>query len=441
MFTHLLIVAGPDQGQKIPLPQGQPLLLGRGRQVEMPLTDLRVSRAHCQVQVEGARVVVTDRGSTGGTFINGLRVESAALRPGDILQIGDTQLRLYSDVVADMATLAPDIVEAQPFDPSSEERALGPEDGPAALTPPPTPAAAEPSRLPLLSADRLGELTGLTLAHFEVGPMMARGQSGIVFRARDTRDDRTVALKVLRPEFARSQQEVQRFIRAMRTVLPFRHDNLVTLYGAGKKGPYCWISMELVEGESLTQVIQRIGVAGMLDWRHAYRVAVHLARALEFAHGRHVIHRNLTPQNVLVRDADRVTKLGDLMLAKALEGGLAENLTRPGEILGDVRYMSPERTLGSDAVDERSDIYSLGALVYALLTGRAPIEGSSLIETLTQIRSVTPEKPRKFQMSIPDRFESIVLTMLAKRPEDRFPTAAKLREALEAVGKYQGITV
>ena len=115
--------------------------------------------------------------------------------------------------------------------------------------------------------------------------------------------------------------------------------------------------MEYVAGENLTEVIQRLGIAGMLDWRHAYRVAVHIGRALVYAHGEEIVHRNVTPKNILVEATTKTAKLGDLMLAKALEGG--PQYTRPGELLGDVVYMSPERTRGMTEVDVRSDLYGL----------------------------------------------------------------------------------
>src|SRR5205085_1530959 len=141
----------------------------------------------------------------------------------------------------------------------------------------------------------------------------------------------------------------------------------------------------------------------------------------EFAHGQHIIHRNITPSNVLVRGSDQLTKLGDLMLAKALEGGLAEQITRAGELLGDLRYMPPERARGNvKAVDPRSDLYSLGAVLYALLTGRPPFEGPSALDTIQLICRTEPVKPRKYQLAIPDLLEGIVLRMLAKRPEDRY---------------------
>jgi serine/threonine protein kinase len=136
-----------------------------------------------------------------------------------------------------------------------------------------------------------------------------------------------------------------------------------------------------------------------------------------------------------------LTKLGDLMFAKALEGTMAQQVTRPGELVGDIFYMSPERTRGGADVDARSDIYSLGATVYALLTGRPPHEGNSLPEIVTKIRSVDPVKPKKYQLSIPDLFEGTVLQMLSKRPEERFQSARDLVVQLERVAKFQGMTI
>ena len=177
----------------------------------------------------------------------------------------------------------------------------------------------------------------------------------------------------------------------------------------------------------------------MLDWKYALRVAYHIAKALEYAHGQKIIHRNITPQNILVQSADKVAKLSDLMLAKAKEGALAQQITKPGELLGDVRFMSPERSSGATTLDERSDIYSLGATVYALLTGRPPCEGDSLVETIKKIRGEVPEKPKKYQLVIPDLFEGAVMKMLEKRPDARHQTVSELLKDVERVAKYQGV--
>ena len=236
-----------------------------------------------------------------------------------------------------------------------------------------------------------------------------------MFKATDFKTDKPVALKVFFPEFAQNEDEMRRFVRAMKTMMPHKHPNLVSIQSAGKTGPFCFIAMEFIEGESLTQVIERIGVAGMLDWKYALRVAHQIGKALEYAHGQQIIHRNITPQNILVQNADKVAKLSDLMLAKAKEGTLAQQITKPGELIGDVRYLSPERTSGATTLDERSDIYSLGATVYALLTGRPPCEGDSLADTIKKIRTEVPVKPKKYQLAIPDLFEGVVMRMLAKQ--------------------------
>jgi serine/threonine protein kinase len=272
---------------------------------------------------------------------------------------------------------------------------------------------------------------------YKIVRRIAKGSSGVIFQALDTKENKPVALKVLWPEFSKNEDEMQRFVRAMKTMMPIKHENLVELYGAGKTGAYCWMAMEYVDGESLTEVIHRIGLSGMLDWTNAFRVATHIARAIEAAFEHQIIHRNITPQNILVRSSDKLAKLGDLMLAKALEGTLAEQITRPGQIVGDIVYMSPERTHGTGGVDCRSDIYSLGATLYALLTGRPPFEGGTLPEAVHKIRNELPVRPKKFQLAIPDFFEDAVMKMLAKEPSDRFQTPTELLKQLERIAKFQ----
>jgi serine/threonine-protein kinase len=177
----------------------------------------------------------------------------------------------------------------------------------------------------------------------------------------------------------------------------------------------------------------------MLDWREVWTVAVHIGRALAEAYERKIIHRSVTPTNILRRHKDKVCLLGDLMLAKALDGTLAKQVTQPGQIIGDVPYMSPERTRGSDGVDCRSDIYGLGATLYALLTGRAPFESPSLPELIRMVREAEPVKIKLYQLSVNEMFQDLVMQMIAKRPEDRYQTPADLLRDLDRIGRYNSL--
>jgi serine/threonine protein kinase len=404
MSVQIVIVSGPDKGQTFPLPPNGTLQVGRSQSTPTKLTDQTVSRVHCQIEYDGKRAVLINV-SANGTTVNGKPVSQHDLKHGDLVRIGGTEFRYQVAAVEEASTVL------QP---------------PGAVRQP---------------AAQLADLPGQVLSHYAIESIIAKGQSGIVFKATDNRDGQVVALKVLQPEFSRNDDEMQRFIRAMKTVLGLKHPNLVTLLAAGKTGPFCWTAMEYVDGESLNKVIQRMGVAGMLDWRHGFRVAVHIARALEYAHGQSIIHRNVTPTNILMRTADKTAMLGDLMLAKALEGSLAQQVTRPGEIVGDIAYMSPERTRGTADVDGRSDIYGLGATVYALIAGRPPFTAGTLPELILKIRNNEPERCKKYQMAIPDLFQGTVMKILAKRPEERFQTATELLTDLERVGKFAGVTV
>jgi serine/threonine protein kinase len=281
--------------------------------------------------------------------------------------------------------------------------------------------------VPALPAERLHELGGKRISHYQLGQVLARGQSGIVFRAYDDKHDRQAAFKVLWPHLAGNDEEVKRFVRTMRTILPLRHPHLVALYGAGRSRPYCWLALEYVEGaESAAEVVTRAAGGRLPDWQVALGVLRDVAGALAFAHGRNILHRNITPKSVLIGRGG-AAKLGGLVLAKALEGSLADPLTQPGEVLGDVLYMSPERTTGGlQAADTRADLYGLGATAYALLTGRPPLQGATFVQTVLQIRQEQPLPPRSFQPAVPAPLEAAVLRLLAKRPEDRFQTAGEL---------------
>ncbi len=407
MQRKLVVIAGPDKGRSFPLEDGESLVIGRGEASDTQVNDPRMSRVHCQVHVEKGCVVLADAGSSSGTFIEGTRVTQRELMPGVTFQVGDTHLRYEAE------------------SPKEKETVVG------AAPPPAQPVAG--------TSTSLKDLVGQSMAHYKLEEIMHKGNTSMMFRAWDTKQNRPAAMKVLDPLVTANEEQQDRFVRAVQTMVDIKHTNLVELYHAGKKGKLCWCAMEYIEGSSIMEIIDLIGIQGMLDWREAYRVAVHIGRALECAYEHKIIHRNITPQNLMQRKGDKVTKLCDLMLAKALEGAHARQVTAPGQMIGDLPYMSPERTRDGADVDIRSDIYGLGATLYALLTGRPPFEADSTPELVRAVREAEPIKPKEIQLSVDERFQDAVLRMLAKTPDDRFQWPSQMLRDLETIGKFHNL--
>src|SRR5262249_31729682 len=150
------------------------------------------------------------------------------------------------------------------------------------------------------------------LGHYQFGALLGRGQSGLVFRAHHRQTNQPVTVKVLSDDFPQSDAELQNFVRVLKVVAPLRHPHLVTLYAAGKTGPYCWIAREYIEGESLAAQIGRLLPEGKLGWKRACRVAVQLGKVLDYLHEHKVMHGNLTPANVLIQNDTKMVKLADV---------------------------------------------------------------------------------------------------------------------------------
>ncbi len=398
MTAKLVVIAGPDKGKDFALSAGVKVNLGRGDAADFRLTDSAVSRSHAVLEFSNGKALLKDNGSSSGIRINGRTVLEHNLSPNEVFQIGNTKLRFESL--------------------------------PAAVTlPKPAAKQEEPKELA-----ELRKLSGTKLAHFEIGDAVGAGTTGVVFRAQDVKDDREVALKVYTPAFAKKEEDLQRFIRAVKTMMPLSHQALVSLYGGGKTGPHCWMSMEYVEGENLEATIRRIGTSGKLEWKPALRFALDIARALFYLHGENIIHRSLSPAKVLFSRRGSA-KLGSLIRAKALSGELAHDVTTGDGFLSDVRFLAPEQVSDLGEVDCRSDIYSLGALVYALLTGKPPFDEPSTMMNVSAIIRTEPQSPREVDPTIPVPMERVVLRMLAKKPEARFATAEELLGELERIPK------
>jgi len=403
MPWRLLVIDGADANRFFPLPATGSLVIGNSHKfTDICLNDLYVARVHCQIETEEESVTILALAEDRDTLVNGQKVTQHNLQPGEVLRLGNTQLRLEED---DGSRPNPD-----------EER----------------PAARSPDELPGLEWDEMDQLSGHTLAHFEIGPMLGRGHHGLVFKARDRNAHQEVALKVIGPDFPESKEELRHFAETIKVVAQIQEEHLVRWYSAGKTAWYTWICEELIEGDSLATVMQRDEATAKARWRSALQIALDIGKAVDCLYQRHIVHGNLTPANILLT-LDRTAKLNDLMFEQAMEDSAWHLQVLEGKLLSELPYRAPERLEENAYWDSLADIYSLGVIVYQRLTGRLPFSGNSPGETIERIRRSQPVMPRKIMGNMPEALQAVVMKMIKRNQEDRYQTPAELLAALEEI--------
>ncbi len=269
------------------------------------------------------------------------------------------------------------------------------------------------------------ELAGLEEAGYEILGELGRGGMGIVFKARQVALDRPVALKVMKSGAFASEAEQIRFQNEAEAVARLDHPHIVPVYEVGKRSGQHFFSMKLVTGTSLDRRVEDFAS----DSRRAARLVSIVAQAVHHAHQRGILHRDLKPANVLVDTAGE-PHVTDFGLAKRLEE--SQEATHSGVLMGTPSYMSPEQASGSrGAISTATDVYGLGTVLYALLAGRAPFAGTTLVDTLEMVRNQSPEAPSMLNSRVPRDLEVICLKCLEKEPQRRYQSALALAEDLD----------
>jgi serine/threonine-protein kinase len=260
---------------------------------------------------------------------------------------------------------------------------------------------------------------------YEIHRKLARGGMAEVFLARDRSLDRPVAVKVLFPEYATDPSFVERFRREAQAAANLTHPNIVGVYDWGTQSGTYFIVMEFVDGQSLAEITR---AAGPLHPRRAAEIAFEVAGALGFAHSRGVVHRDVKPGNVLISSGSGNAKVTDFGIARALSSP-SEDLTQAGSVMGTATYFSPEQAQGF-AVDARSDLYSLGVVLYETVCGRPPFTGESPVAIAYKHVQEAPPRPTSIVSGIPEGLEAIIGKLLAKNPDNRYLSADDLRSDL-----------
>ena len=260
---------------------------------------------------------------------------------------------------------------------------------------------------------------------YRVERSVGRGGMAEVFLAHDLLLDRPVALKVLFPEYANDPNFVERFRREAQSAAGLTHPNIVAVYDWGKVNNTYFIAMEFVQGRTLASILKE---KLRLTARQACDVAVDVASALGFAHENGVVHRDIKPGNILIGSTGQV-KVADFGIARALGSAVEEGLTQTGSVMGTATYLSPEQAQGSQP-DPRSDIYSLGVMMYEMVAGRAPFIGDNAVGVAYQQVHGVPPALSEFVSDTPREFEAIVAKCMAKSAERRYVNASALRDDL-----------
>ena len=263
---------------------------------------------------------------------------------------------------------------------------------------------------------------------YQLQDPIGRGGMATIYRGRDLRMDRVVAIKVLREVYSTDAKFVARFQQEAKAASALQHPNIVQVYDYGQTDGNYYIVMELIEGTDLRRYLRGRGV---LDVDRSVIIAHDVALGLGAAHRRGIVHRDVKPQNILV-GRDGSIKLTDFGIASVYKDINAERLTTTGMTLGTVQYYAPEQAQG-EIVSPAADVYALGIVMYEMLTGRTPFDGDNPVAVAMQHIQDPPTPPRQLNPNIPPALEEIILRCLEKVPEMRFRDGSELARALETL--------
>ena len=390
----------------------------------------------------GTQFAVTSHrllGTTGGLRVrswsiplrNVARAESRRPLLGRLLGYGDVDVYASGKVYRLLFVARPRSLERALQPPSSSEQGArvdrAAESGTRSYTVPPAVGAGDDDQPPFSTAQTPRDASSRLAGRYVLGERIASGGMGTVHQGLDERLDRPVAIKILRDHLAEDPSFVERFRREARAAAMLSHSNVATIYDYIEEPDRHFIVMELLAGPDLARVLndrRRIEVAQAVD------ICIQVLRALQHAHERGVIHRDVKPANVVFGDRERV-KVTDFGIAQALGSA---RLTATNAFLGSAQYIAPERIRGERA-GPRSDIYSLGVVLYEMVVGTVPFHADSLHHILETHLTTDVPAPSSARPGVPDLLDEVVLRATARAEEDRFGSAHEMMQALRALGE------
>lgn len=434
MRVTLHVVAGPQTGRDFTFEQHDTFMIGRSEDAHFCLPhDRFFSRHHCLLEIAPPQAFLRDLGSTNGTFVNGIRVETAHLKHGDRIQGGETVLQV------EVATDQNENGHRGPVSEMTEPSLVT-----VACINCGIPAKAEASRpdakLSFVCDECREKLkrNPQPIPNYQMIRMLGQGGMGSVMLARAVNDGRAVAIKTLLPEVAVSDQSLKRFLREIEVAASLQHPNIVSYIEHGTHNGIAYLVTEYVEGMDAAKLAKNRG--GKLNYQEVVKVIEQTLAALDFAHAKGFVHRDIKEQNILVNGTypNYIAKLTDFGLSKSYKQTGMSGVTMVGDVAGTIAYMPPEQVRDFKEVRPPSDIYAVGMTAYSLLTGAHALDISpkaGISETVKAIfeKPIVPIANRVPE--VPIRISAVIETALAKQTELRWRTAGEMREALlRAIG-------
>jgi eukaryotic-like serine/threonine-protein kinase len=428
MRVTLRVVSGPHRGRAFTFDQHDTFLIGRTETAHFCLPEDRYfSRHHCILEIAPPQVFLRDLGSTNGTYVNGVRVETAHLKSGDRIQGGETVIEV--EVSADSPNFA-DVPHAVSVTPSivtisclncgiiAQAEASRPD-----------------AKLSYVCEDCRAKLKNnpQPIPGYQMIRVLGQGGMGSVMLARAVSDGRAVAIKTLLPEVAVSEQSLKRFMREIEVAASLKHPHIVSYIEHGTHNGIVYLVSEFVGGMDASKLAKQRG--GRLDFREVIKIVEQTLSALDFAHSLGFVHRDIKEQNILVDGnyPKYVSKLTDFGLAKSFKQTGMSGVTMVGDVAGTIAYMPPEQIRDFKDVQPPSDIYAMGMTAYTLMTGSHALDLSpraGIAETVKAIfeKPIVPLVIRNSQ--IPSPIADVIERAIAKEPHQRWRTAGEMREAL-----------
>ncbi|HQX57158.1 MAG TPA: FHA domain-containing serine/threonine-protein kinase [Pyrinomonadaceae bacterium] len=425
----LNVVAGPQTGRSFTFDQHDTFMIGRSDDAQFCLPhDRFFSRHHCLIEIAPPQAFLRDLGSTNGTFVNGLRVETAYLRSGDRIQGGETVLEV--EVSADPAEVALAARMGNQTHPSEVAVSCLNCGAPSNVE------ASSPETKLTYVCDACRERLKKNpqpIPHYQMIRVIGQGGMGSVMLARSEKNGQAVAIKTLLPEVAVSDQSLKRFLREIEVASSLVHPNIVSYIEHGTHNGIVYLVTEFIAGMDASRLAKHRG--GKLGYREVVQIIEQTLAALDFAHSLGFVHRDIKEQNILIEGEfpSSQAKLTDFGLSKSYKQTGMSGVTMVGDVAGTIAYMPPEQVRDFKEVRPPSDLYAVGMTAYSLLTGAHALDIGPKAGISETVKAIFEKPIIPIAQRIPDipiKIAAVFETALAKQVELRWSNAAAMREAL-----------